>query len=57
MDGQSYCALNIPSNTTHSLPVDGAALPVLRAGKQIGLNVQTVGKDAPGSDLTVVIRV
>jgi hypothetical protein len=57
MDGQNYCALNIASNTTQSLPADGAALPVLRAGKQIGLNVQTVGKDSPGSDLTVVIRV
>ena len=54
----NYCTLNIPNGSTQSATaVDGSTLPVLRAGQKIGLNIQTVGDQAPGSDLTVVIRV
>jgi hypothetical protein len=60
LDDQIFCPLTIPAvptGTTRSLSIDGATLPVLRAGKQIGLNILSVGDQAPGSDLTVVIRV
>jgi hypothetical protein len=59
VNGQVYGpSLTIAVGTTQSLPpVDGSTLPVLRAGQKIGLNIQTVGDQAPGSDLTVVIRV
>jgi hypothetical protein len=58
VNGTSYCALNVPNGATQSITsVDGSTLPVLRAGQKIGLNIQTVGSQAPGSDLTVVIRV
>ncbi len=57
VNGQNYCALTIACGATQSASVDGSTLPVLRAGEKVGLNVQTVGDQAPGSDLTVVIRV
>ena len=58
LNGQAYCPLlSIPCGGTQSASLDGASLPVLRAGAKIGLNIQTVGDQAPGSDLTVVIRV
>lgn len=59
LNGQPYCPLlTIPCGATQSMPsIDGSTLPVLRAGGMIGLNIQTVGDQAPGSDLTVVIRV
>jgi len=57
VNGTNYCALNIANGATQSASVDGSTLPVLRAGEKIGLNIQTVGDQAPGSDLTVVIRV
>lgn len=55
--GQTYCSLTIPAGATQSPSVDGSTLAVLRAGEQLGLNIMTVGDQAPGSDLTVVIRV
>ncbi|HEY3838955.1 MAG TPA: hypothetical protein VGL72_20420, partial [Bryobacteraceae bacterium] len=56
--GQPYCSLTIAAGTTLSTPpIDGSTLPVLRAGQLIGLNILSVGDAAPGSDLTVVIRV
>jgi hypothetical protein len=58
MAGQSYSVpLTIAPGQTQSQTLDGSQLPVLRAGQQIGLNILTVGDQAPGSDLTVVIRV
>jgi hypothetical protein len=58
MDGQNYGApLVIEPHKTESVPLDGSTLPVLRAGRQIGLNILSVGEKTPGSDLTVVIRV
>jgi hypothetical protein len=57
MNGQNYCALSIVCGQTQSLRVDGSTLPVLRAGQQIGLNILAVGDQAPGSDLTVMVRV
>lgn len=57
VNGQSYCALTIACGSSQSSSVDGASLVVLRAGQKIGLNIQTVGDQAPGSDLTVVLRV
>jgi hypothetical protein len=58
VNGQAYGApLTIASGSTQSLSLDGSLLPVLRAGEKIGLNIQSVGGQAPGSDLTVVIRV
>lgn len=57
VNGQNYCALTIVCGATQSALVDGSTLPVLRAGQKIGLNIQAVGDLAPGSDLTVVIRV
>ncbi len=55
--GQNYCSLSIAAGATQSATVDGSTLAVLRAGQQLGLNIATVGDQAPGSDLTVVIRV
>jgi hypothetical protein len=57
VNGQNYCALTIAAGSTQSNSVDGATLSALRAGQKIGLSIQTVGDQAPGSDLTVVIRV
>jgi hypothetical protein len=56
--GQNYCALTIAAGATQTAAsIDGATLPVLRAGELISLNVLSVGDASPGSDLTVVIRV
>jgi hypothetical protein len=57
VDGQVYCALAIAPGSTQSASVDGSTLAALRAGKQIGLNILSVGDQTPGSDLTVLIRV
>jgi hypothetical protein len=59
VNGQAYGApIIIACDPTQSTPpVDGSTLPVLRAGGRIGLNIQKVGDQAPGADLTVVIRV
>jgi len=59
VNGQAYGpVISIACDPTQSTPpVDGSTLPVLRAGGKIGLNIQTVGDQAPGADLTVVIRV
>ena len=58
VDEQNYCTpLSIAAGQTQSLPLDGTALSALRAGKLIGLNILSVGDQAPGRDLTVVIRV
>ena len=57
MDGQPYCSLAIAGDNVRSSSTNGSSLPVLRANKQIGLDILTVGSQVPGSDLTVVIRV
>lgn len=56
-NGQNYCQLSIAPGASQSNVVDGTGLGVLRAGQKMGLNIQAVGDQAPGSDLTVVIRV
>ena len=58
-NGNSYCQLTIPANTTISNDVDGFALGPLAENAQIGLNITSVvqtAATAPGSDLTVTIR-
>lgn len=58
-NGQPYCQLTIPINTTVSNIVDGFALGPLQTQAQIGLDITAVTQTAgvaPGSDLTVTIR-
>jgi len=58
-NGQTYCSLTIPVNTTISNVVDGFALGPLFAQAQIGLDILSVSSTTgtlPGSDLTVTIR-
>jgi hypothetical protein len=57
MDGQPYCSLAIAGDKMRSPSTNGSILPVLRANKQIGLDILAVGSLSPGSNLTVVIRV
>jgi len=47
----------IAGDKIRSSSTNGSILPVLRANKQIGLDILAVGSQTPGSDLTVVIRV
>ena len=58
-NGQPYCQLTIPTNSTMSNVVDGFALGPLQAQAQIDLDVTAVAQasgTAPGSDLTITIR-
>jgi hypothetical protein len=36
--------------------VNGFGMPFLDAGEPLGIDITATGVDAPGSDLTVVIR-
>ncbi len=51
-----YCALTIAAGTTISNAVNGFGLPPLAAGSRLSLDVTAVGIEAPGSDLTVTVR-
>jgi len=58
-NGQPYCQLTIPVNTTMSNVVNGFALGPLAVKAQIGLDITAVTQTSgvqPGSDLTVTIR-
>ena len=59
-NGVVYCELTIAALATVSTPVDGFSLGPLQAMAIIGLNITHVvatAGDAPGSDLTVTIRI
>jgi hypothetical protein len=54
-----YCTLTIPADANDSEVVDGFALPPLRSGSRVGLDVVSLaqgGGDKPGRDLTVTVR-
>ena len=55
-NGVPYCNLTIASGTTLSNTVRGLGLPFVDAGGRISLDVTGVGTSAPGTDLTVIIR-
>jgi hypothetical protein len=55
-DDVPYCSLHIPRGATVSNSVDGITLPPLAGGSRIRLDVDSVGTEVPGSDLTVTIR-
>jgi hypothetical protein len=55
-DGLSYCSLTIPAGALISPSVDGFGLEPLREGARISLDIQSVGQNQPGSDLTVILR-
>jgi len=55
-DGSPYCTLTIPAGSKISNVVKGFGLPFLGSGAQIGMDITAVGGSAPGSDLTVSIR-
>lgn len=55
-NGSGYCDLTIPAGSLISQIVDGVDLPPLLAGNTLSLNITQVGQNAPGSDLTVTIR-
>jgi len=54
-NGVTYCTLTIPAGATASASVDGFGMPLL-AQAQLGLAITAVGQEAPGSDLTVILR-
>jgi hypothetical protein len=56
VDGNTYCDLTFDPGMIVSDSADGAKLPPLTAKSQITVAVLSVGKTAPGADLTVVIR-
>jgi hypothetical protein len=55
-NGVPYCALEIAPGFTISNSVPGRDLPPLAGGARLSLDLTGVGQSAPGSDLTVVIR-
>jgi hypothetical protein len=63
-NGSHYCDLTIPAGTLISQTsyppfapfVDGVDLAPLLAANTLSLNITQVGQNAPGSDLTVTIR-
>ncbi len=55
-DGVEWCALSIPAGDTASGTVNGFFLPPLAAGARVGVDITSVGQAAPGTDLTIVIR-
>jgi hypothetical protein len=58
LNGTHYCSLTIPNNsTTMAAALDGASLPPLMAQDLLSIDITGVGLTAPGSDLTVIIRV
>jgi hypothetical protein len=52
----TYCTLTIAAGATISAGVNGFGLPVLTSGEQLTLSILSVGSTAPGSELTVMIR-
>lgn len=54
-NGALYCTLAIPEGTLISNRVNGFGTP-LSSQAQISLEITGVGQDAPGSDLTVTVR-
>ena len=56
VDGAAYCELTFTPGAIVSNTVDGLTLPPLLSGSKITLAVLSVGHSAPGSDLTVLIR-
>jgi hypothetical protein len=58
-DSDAICDLTIEPGTTVSNVVDGFALPPLRSGAYLHLDVVSLSQSAesmPGSDLTITIR-
>ena len=59
LSGTVYCQLAIPAGQTVSNVVNGVALPPLKEGDAISLDIVQVGQaqqNSPGRDLTVTIR-
>jgi hypothetical protein len=58
LNGEPYCTLSIPDGAqTTAQVLNGAALPPMKYKDKISLDVNSVGRVLPGSDLTVTIRV
>jgi hypothetical protein len=58
LNGEPYCSLTIPDGaTTVVASVDGTSLPPMRYQDRLSLDIDSVGRMIPGSDLTVIIRV
>jgi hypothetical protein len=55
-DGADYCMLTVNPGAKMSGVISGASLPPLQAGSVMSLDVISVGTEAPGSDLNVIIR-
>jgi hypothetical protein len=55
-DDIDYCRLTIPPGATMSDVRSGVDLAALREGRRLSLDILGVGSDAPGADLSVVIR-
>ncbi|MBK9170646.1 MAG: hypothetical protein IPM24_24725 [Bryobacterales bacterium] len=55
-NGVIYCTLEIAPGLTISNSVPGRDLPPLEGGARVSIDIAGVGQSAPGSDLTVVIR-
>jgi hypothetical protein len=55
-NGNAYCSLTIAEGNKISNVVRGFGLPFLDAGALIGMDITSVGLNAPGADLTVIIR-
>jgi hypothetical protein len=55
-DDIEYCRLAIPAGSTTSDVHTGVDLGPLREGSRLTLDIVKVGSDAPGADLTVMVR-
>jgi hypothetical protein len=55
VNGRAYCTFKFDAYSVVSKTVDGATLPPLMHDSQITLSITSVGRNAPGADLTVVI--
>jgi Putative phage tail protein len=56
LNGAAYATLEFDPGAATSNLVNGFALPALRAGDHLSLDVAGVGTTNPGSDLTVIMR-
>jgi hypothetical protein len=55
-DDIEYCRLTIPAGSTTSDVRTGVDLGPLWEGSRLTLDIVKVGSDAPGADLTVMVR-